>query len=284
MAQEIVQYKDRDGQEIKLTPQDVASYCYSGDAMLTDRDVTNFMATCQALGANPYLGDVYLVKYRNSDNAQIMAGKNYYTRVAVSIETFDGMTAGIVCMTGSGELAYRVGSLSLPGDTCIGGWAEVRDKRWSVPARCEVAMSEYNGGRSLWRSKPLTMIRKVALVQALREAYPDRFAGTYDASEMQEPHEPTPHEVTPTVEPTRREAPARPSDEDAAFLKEATARLVELGYDEHQTKAYLWERYKSGGTDEASQAYEAMAAAAAAPEDAAEQPAEPEYEVEDIEF
>ena len=31
---------------------------------------------------------------------------------------------------------------------------------------------------------PATMIRKVALVQALREAFPDRYQGLYDASEV----------------------------------------------------------------------------------------------------
>ena len=61
MAEEIVQYEDRDGAAITLTPTDVAMYCASGGAQLTQRDVVNFMATCKALGANPYLGDVYLV-------------------------------------------------------------------------------------------------------------------------------------------------------------------------------------------------------------------------------
>lgn len=42
---DIVKYQDRDGAEITLTPQDVVSYCYSGNAALTDRDVVNFMAT-----------------------------------------------------------------------------------------------------------------------------------------------------------------------------------------------------------------------------------------------
>ena len=271
MAQEIVQYKDRDGQEIKLTPYDVANYCYSGDAHLTDRDVTNFMATCQALGANPYMGDVYLVKYRNSDNAQIMAGKNYYTRVAVSIESFDGMTAGIVCLTSAGELVYRVGSMSLPGDTCIGGWAEVRDKRWSVPVRCEVAMAEYNSGRSLWKTKPLTMIRKVALVQALREAYPDRFAGTYDASEMPEaPTKTRPQEVKATVEEARAtvpQPPAQPSPAadttnavDEAWVAQNVSALSAVGFVADEVRAYLTQQWLQGGRAAAEQAAQAMLA------------------------
>lgn len=290
MADEIVRYEDRDGAQITLTPSDVAMYCASGGAELSQRDVVNFMATCKALGANPFLGDVYLVKYRNSENAQIMAGKNYYTRVAVSIPTYDGMAAGIICVTRDGQVAYRTGSMAYPGETAIGGWAEVHDKRWGRPVRAEVAMEEYNSHKSLWNSKPLTMIRKVALVQALREAYPDRFAGTYDQSEMGEKGEAEP----PAPAPAKAQPANKPiSSEDLAWLRQATAELAANGYVEAEVKAYLWQQYQLGGIEAARQAHAGMLGAVGAP--APDQQAEPApdeyeavepdaYEDEDIEF
>lgn len=66
----------------------------------------------------------------------------------------------------------------------MGGWARVYDKRRSHPTVTTVALDEYDTGKSLWRSKPATMIRKVALVQALRETYPAQFGGVYDRDEM----------------------------------------------------------------------------------------------------
>lgn len=290
MADEIVRYEDRDGAQITLTPNDVAMYCASGGAELSQRDVVNFMATCKALGANPFLGDVYLVKYRNSENAQIMAGKNYYTRVAVSIPTYDGMAAGIICVTRDGQVAYRTGSMAYPDETAIGGWAEVHDKRWGRPVRAEVAMEEYNSHKSLWNSKPLTMIRKVALVQALREAYPDRFAGTYDQSEMGEKGEAEP----PAPAPAKAQPANKPiSSEDLAWLRQATAELAAKGYVEAEVKAYLWQQYQLGGIEAAKQAHAGMLGAVGAP--APDQQAEPApdeyeavepdaYEDEDIEF
>lgn len=256
--QEIVRYKDRDGAEITLTPQDVAAYCYSGNAPLSQRDVVNFMATCQALGANPFLRDVYLVKYGNSEDAQIMAGKNYYTRVAAAIDTYDGATAGIITVDAQGAVAYRAGSFAAPGETCVGGWAEVHDKRWSVPVRAEVAMGEYNSGRSLWKSKPMTMIRKVALVQALREAYPDRFAGTYDAAEM----------------PAHKE-PAQPTDGDREWIVEAGQRAQAAGFDRAQTEAWLAGVVAQAGRDGAEAKLAELLATA--------QPVEPDS-VEEGEF
>ena len=262
MAEEIVRYEDRDGAQIVLTPQDVAAYCYNGTAQLTQRDVVNFMATCKALGANPYLKDVYMVKYGSDGDAQIMAGKNYYTRVAASIESYDGMTAGIVCVTQQGQVAYRVGSMTYPGDTCIGGWAEVHDKRWSVPVRSEVAMDEYNSRRSLWKSKPLTMIRKVALVQALREAYPDRFAGVYDASEMPEPSaQQQAQTVAATVEP-------EPQAPDMAWIQDQSARLAALGFVADEVSSYLTATWQQQGAEAARQAADAMAATVPQPETA----------------
>ena len=245
MAEEMVRYEDRDGAQIVLTPQDVAMYCASGSVQLTQRDVVNFMATCKALGANPYLGDVCLVKYSSSENAQIMAGKNYYTRVAVSIPTYDGMDAGIVCVTQQGELVYRKGSLAMPGDNCIGGWAEVHDNRWSHPVRAEVAMDEYNSHRSLWKSKPLTMIRKVALVQALREAYPDRFAGTYDAAEMGTTGEiPAPQQVQAEVQTPQKEGP---TDAEKARMRDVVGMAVSVGIDREEARKYVWSLYSANG-------------------------------------
>jgi hypothetical protein len=45
-------------------------------------------------------------------------------------------------------------------------------------------MTEYNTGKSSWAKIPATMIRKVALVQALREAFPSDLGGCYDSAEM----------------------------------------------------------------------------------------------------
>lgn len=278
MAEEIVRYEDRDGAQIVLTPQDVAMYCASGNAQLTQRDVVNFMATCKALGANPYLGDVYLVKY-GSENASIMAGKNYYTRVAASIPTYDGMTAGIVCLSKDGEVAYRTGSLMLPGETCIGGWAEVHDRRWSVPVRAEVAMEEYNSHRSLWKSKPLTMIRKVALVQALREAYPDRFAGTYDASEMGQKGEapaPQPMQVPATIE-----QPAI-TDEEKAELGELADELD--GWGVESAKKLLWAAFKQGGMVSARETYAQLLPMTAEKPEEAEEAVEPDLYEDEVAF
>ncbi|MEZ0535958.1 phage recombination protein Bet [Caldicellulosiruptoraceae bacterium PP1] len=99
------------------------------------------------------------------------------------------------------KLEYRVGTLVLPDEELVGGWAKVYRKDWQVPSEVSVSLQEYirrnkegQPTRS-WREMPATMIKKVALVQALREAFPEQFQGMYAPEEMpmdstQLPYEP----------------------------------------------------------------------------------------------
>ena len=99
------------------------------------------------------------------------------------------MQAGIF-VTRDGKGKEREGSMVLPGETVVGGWCKVFVEGYDVPIYDSVAFEEYAtrkrdgklGGS--WAKMPGTMIRKVAMVHALREAFPDEFQGLYDAAEM----------------------------------------------------------------------------------------------------
>lgn len=185
MTEELaVSYRANDGTDVALDASTVRKFILTGSGTATDADVAGFLALCQARGLNPLARDAYLVKYGDGPASTIVS-KDFYVRAATQQPTYKGMRAGVVVITREGELVEREGAL-VGGQTekLVGGWAEVHDSRWAVPVRAVVGMDEYNSGKSLWRSKPATMIRKVALVQALREAYPAQFAGLYDTAEM----------------------------------------------------------------------------------------------------
>lgn len=203
--QGIVRYTASDGTEVKLSPAIVAKYVLTGNGEASDKDVFSFLAKCRARGLNPLAGDAYMTSYRNRDGStstSVIVSKDYFVRTATQQETFDGMRAGVVVASRkTGELTYREGSIvGRNSEVLVGGWAEVYDKGRRFPSRAEVSLDEYDQGRSLWKSKPATMIRKVALVQALREAYPGAFGGIYDRDEMPEPVIPIP-ETPPTGQP-----------------------------------------------------------------------------------
>lgn len=108
---------------------------------------------------------------------------------------------------------------------------------------------EYDTGKSNWARMPSTMLAKVAETHALRMAFPSAFDGMYTPEEMAQAQE-----VQATVEPvqeqpTQQAQQQQPSvtDDDAAWLRDLTASLVQAGYDEKQCKAWLWQQYKQGG-------------------------------------
>lgn len=153
-----------------------------------DQEIFTFLKLCEHRKLNPFIKEAYLVKY-GSQPATMIVGKDAFTRKAEENPMFDGFEAGIVVeyknADNDGFISDRKqGTLVTSGEKIIGGWAKVFRKDRKVPFFAEVSMSEYDTGKSSWAKIPATMIRKVALVQALREAFPSDLGGCYDSAEM----------------------------------------------------------------------------------------------------
>lgn len=209
----LVTYKASDGSDVRLSPGIVAKYVITGGLPVDEREVYGFMAKCQARHLNPLAGDAYMTTYRNKVTgkveASVIVSKDYFVRTATQQPGFDGFRAGVVVWDRrAGQFAYREGTIySKAQEQLVGGWAEVYDKARSHPSRAEVSLEEYDQHRSLWKTKPATMIRKVALVQALREAYPGAYGGLYDRDEMPEPPEPVAAQAAEVERETEEAAP-----------------------------------------------------------------------------
>jgi hypothetical protein len=131
---------------------------------------------------------------------EVHTHKNCYLQMAERHPAYDGFEAGVIVLTAEGQLLSREGSIVYDGDsgeTLLGGWAKVYRKDRTRASYEEVKLSEYDTGKSLWNGKKATMIRKVALVHALREAFPSTFGALYDESEVRVDAESTAREVPP---------------------------------------------------------------------------------------
>jgi phage recombination protein Bet len=168
-----------------LTPRDIIDYI---NPKATEQEAYLFCEFCKRKGADPMTKQVYLVVYEGQSgrNVSFIAGKEYFTEKAEAHAQFDGFTAGIIVRPkDGGDLIHREGTFYLPSEeTLLGGWAEVHRKDRKIPVKAEIALSEYNTGKSMWAKMPSTMVRKVAIVQALRESFPANLGGMYDSSEM----------------------------------------------------------------------------------------------------
>ncbi len=172
------------GNELEVNLKNIKKYLPV--ANVTDSEYYMFMQLCINQNLNPFIGDIYLVKY--STKAHYIVSKDAFLKKAELTKGYLGFEAGVVIFKKDAKsLIQRPGSLVLKEDKLVGGWARVHRKDME-PFYAEVSFDEYfAGGRSkknLWDSKPATMIRKVALVQCLREAFPSSFQGMYDAAEM----------------------------------------------------------------------------------------------------
>jgi len=167
--------------EVKLTANIVKSFIAKGNKAVTDREVIVFMNLCKYRKLNPFLNEAYLVKF--GDEAQIVAGKEALMRKAEESPRYKGHKAGIIIMREK-EVIELEGCFKLQTDVLLGGWAEVLVEGKSYPVVAKVALAEYNKGQSTWKAMPSTMIRKVALVQALREAFPTELGSLYSNEEL----------------------------------------------------------------------------------------------------
>lgn len=154
----------------------------------TDAEAYVFNAWCSHNGLDPWRKEAYLVKYGNSP-AQMLTAKDSFTKRAEANPRYQGQKAGVVVINKKGDLENRVGELVLPGEELVGGWADVYVKDYVTPISAVVGFRErcqYKDGKpqAKWATSPGLMIRKCALVAALREAFPNDVGGLYVPDEM----------------------------------------------------------------------------------------------------
>lgn len=174
---------------VDLDFQTVKNYLVRGQAdKITDQEVILFMKTCQAQKLNPFAqGEAYLIKFGN-DPAQMVVGKDAYMRRAEENPSYRGHKSGIVVLRGE-QVIQKEGTCLYPGETLLGGWCRVHRIRTGGSEEeifKEVSLKEYDKGQANWKTKPCTMIEKVAVSQALRSAFPKDYEGMYVAEEVSE--------------------------------------------------------------------------------------------------
>lgn len=201
---DVVEYQA--GKEtVILSPEYIKKYLAGGNPNVTDSEAVMFLNLCRYQHLNPFLREAYLIKYGTAP-ATMVVGKDTFIKRARANKDFDGLQAGLMVLDKDGNLVEREGAFRLPSDTLLGGWARVYIKGMSTPYYSAVEWSEYAGTdkngnlNSMWRNKGATMIRKVALCQALREAFPDDLGGLYEPEEINTIQEELPE--TPIEVPT----------------------------------------------------------------------------------
>ena len=145
----------------------------SGAKNLSQIQKKLFVETAKGFNLNPLKREVYAIAYKNqagSYDMSIITGYGVYLKRAER----------------SGKLSgWKVWTEGMGAElkACINIWR----KDFKEPVYHEVYLREYNTGKSLWIKKPITMIKKVAIAQGFRLAFPDELGGVpYTADELPE--------------------------------------------------------------------------------------------------
>jgi phage recombination protein Bet len=182
----LVQFKVGD-EDVKLSPAIVRDYLTNG-VEVSLPEFKMFAELCKARKLNPFLKEAYIIKFGNQP-ATIVVGKDAILKRAINNKNFNGREQGIIVLDKNGEVQHRKGTFKLSDDVLVGGWAKVHRKDWEYPTEItvsfdEVAQTKRDGTmNSNWATKGATMVEKVALVRALREAFAEDLGGMIDEDE-----------------------------------------------------------------------------------------------------
>ena len=183
MANEITRYKDSvTGAEVELSVEEIKrTICPKA----TDKEAMSFLQLCRHMGLNPWVNDAYLIKYGDDRPATMVVGKDAFTKRADSHPQFAGIESGVIVQAGD-KVEHRKGTLVLPSETIVGGWARVARNDRKLDLETSVTFLEFKKATGVWNQMPAIMIEKCAIVKGLRSAFPQTFSGMYDAAEMRD--------------------------------------------------------------------------------------------------
>lgn len=188
------------GEEIKLSPSIVDQFVTKGNGKITNQEAFNFIQLCKYAKLNPFMNDAYIIKF-GSQPAQLITSKDAFMKRAERQKNYKGFKAGVVVLTQDGQIVEREGTIYLAKtEQLVGGWCKVKRSDREEASYASVNFDEFakrkNDGslQSTWANMPAVMIRKTAIVNALREAYPDELGAMYteDDADLNQAKQSTP--------------------------------------------------------------------------------------------
>lgn len=222
---------------------------------LTEMEFGYFVGLGRATKLNPFTREIWAVKYDKSAPAQVFIGRDGYRKAAQAHSEYDYHQCDAVYENdkfeiSQGEVSHTY-TLTNRGKL-IGAYCVSKRHKSSRPIYVFAEIGEYSTGRSVWKDKPATMIKKVAESQCLRACFQDLLGGTYGEEEIQPTENPKPNKAQSLMDKINAakgktidmEAIVEPANlANPEQLKEAHALMAVKVFDPERLKAAL-EHYK----------------------------------------
>ena len=154
---------------------------------LSDNEFKYFIGLGKSTGLNPFLREIWSVKYKENAPAQVFIGRDGYRKAAQAHNNYDYHQCDTVYENDifeidDGKIRHRY-TLKDRGQL-VGAYCIVKRRNAEKAVYVFTEIKEYSTNQCLWETKPATMIKKVAESQALRMAFQDLLGGTYGEEEI----------------------------------------------------------------------------------------------------
>jgi phage recombination protein Bet len=164
------------GESTKLSLNIVKQLASTGrDAVINDIEALSFARTCKQYGFDPFLKEVYLIKYQADRPASTVIAAQTYLQIADESPDYHGYEMGWIVSdkNASRELVPQGKSIE-GGKKIVGAWCQVFRKNRRTPVY-EALLAEYHKPQANWKSMPQVMILKCVRGTAHRITYPNLF-------------------------------------------------------------------------------------------------------------
>ena len=242
-----------ESKELVITDEVLKNFLFANDTNITDREQASFFQIAKAFNLNPFKREIYCIAYGKGDKRKlsIVTGYEVYIKRAERSNLLDGWKVEFFGkfekqriskeMNGQNGPYTKVTEQVVELERCYARITIHRKDR-SVPFEHEVEFAEYTQNNDMWNSKPVTMLKKVAIGQGFRLCFSDELSGMpYLAEEIGHNEEPrTPeYSVQPPATATAAQATeamrnaqkqeATEAQKRAAFADAIKAACVRIG-------------------------------------------------------
>lgn len=221
MSEELARQEGK-GIAVPVTTQTIKDFLFSSGTKLSEQQQSMFMQLAMRNQLDPFRREIYAIAY--GSNFNIVTGYQVYIQRAEASGKLDGWEC-VALRDDNGHL--------------YGARITIYRKDFSHPFMWEVTLAEFDKGVSGWKTMPEFLIKKVAIGQGFRLAFPNELA---EMPYLQEELEGlTPHnEKAPgkpsTVAPQKKESVAGEVHEVVGLVETVT-------FKEGNPKGKLWTLY-----------------------------------------
>ncbi len=210
---------------VPVTTKTIKDFLFSSGTKLSEQQQAMFMQLATRNQLDPFKREIYAIAY--GSNFNIVTGYQVYIQRAEASGKLDGWEC-----------------LALHNDNggLYGAKITIYRKDFSHPFIWEVSLAEFDKGVSGWKTMPEFLIKKVAIGQGFRLAFPNELAGMPYLQEELEGLTPEKASGKPSTTAPQKKAEAASADGDKIIEGQKRlifAKLKAAGVSESDFKAYM---------------------------------------------